>query len=232
MDKDDAGGEFTTNARDLQKAADLQARLSSVADADADADGANVAPEEHTPTTTHKVDDESIVSSVSIDVGTHKYVLVSATPPPSRHSILEGGGGSTRLFVHSVRDAQYHVNVAECLVPQLEGSGYTNIRILGGGRILRDDDDRRIHIYGYSYGFGRADHALAMGVVGTCTRYRDYRVTWQVYIQRNPTSREGVGSAMHVIFIFIFGPVHIFIPLIIHFISLYAKTISRSNDGY
>jgi hypothetical protein len=164
MDNDDANCKFTTNARDLQKAADLQARL-SVAAASAEA-----------PTVGNKVDDESVIPSVSIDAGAYKYVLVSAVPPSHSSDLVS----SSRLFVYSKRGAQYHVNVAEYLVPQLEGNGYTNIRILGGGRILRDDDDRRVHIYGHSYGFGMADHKSAMDVVSGCTTYSDYKVTWQV----------------------------------------------------
>lgn len=169
MDND--AGEFTTNARDLQEAASLQARLSAAAAADA-------VSKKHT-TAGNKVDDEAIIPAVSIDEGAHKYVLVSAMPP-SPSSNLERS--SPRLFVYSKRNAKYHVNVAEYLVPQLEGSGYTDIQIKGGGRIHRYDDERRIHIYGYSYGFGRADHASAMGVVGRCAKYQEYKVTWYVNI--------------------------------------------------
>jgi phosphohistidine phosphatase len=155
---------FTTNARDLQEAAILQARLSAAAAADA-------APKNTTPGS--KIDDEAI-PAVSIDEGAYKYVLVSAVPPPSSSGLER----STRLFVYSKWNAKYHVNVAEYLVPQLESSGYTDIQIKGGGRILRDDGDKRIHIFGYSYGFGMADHASAKGVVGRCAKYQDYEVTW------------------------------------------------------
>jgi phosphohistidine phosphatase len=33
--------------------------------------------------------------------------------------------------------------------------------IPGGGRIGRDDDAKSISIFGFSYGFGKGDHALA-----------------------------------------------------------------------
>ena len=78
----------------------------------------------------------------------------------------------------SKRNANYHRNVAKFLLPQLESAGYTNIRIKGGGRILRDDEDKKIHIFGYSYGFGQADHAMAKSVVDQCVNYKEYTVTW------------------------------------------------------
>lgn len=50
--------------------------------------------------------------------------------------------------------------------------------VSGGGRILRDDESKRIHIFGYSYGFGQADHQLAKDVVQQSASYREYNVTW------------------------------------------------------
>ena len=165
MDSD--AGKFTTNARDLQEAANLQARLSAAAAAAADAIPKN--------TTQGNIVGDEAIPTVSIDEGAHKYVLVSAVPPSSSSGLEQS---TTRLFVYSKRNAKYHVNVAEYLVPQLESSGYTDIQIKGGGRIRRDDGDKRIHIFGHSYGFGMADHALAKGVVGRCAKYQNYEVTW------------------------------------------------------
>ena len=166
MDSD--ASKFTTNARDLQEAANLQARLSAAAAAAAEAIPKNTTPGNN------RVDDEAI-PAVSIDEGAHKYVLVSAVPPSSSSGLERS---TTRLFVYSKRNAKYHVNVAEYLVPQLESSGYTDIQIKGGGRIRRDDGDKRIHIFGHSYGFGMADHESAKGAVGRCAKYQDYEVTW------------------------------------------------------
>ena len=152
---DDA--EFTTNAHDLQEAANLQARLS------AQATHSNSA----TANTSKNSDDA--IPTVSLDEGAYKYVLITANKPSSKES---------RTFIYSKRNANYHRNVAEFLLPQLESAGYTNIRIKGGGRILRDDEDKKIHIFGYSYGFGQADHAVAKSVVDQCVNYKEYTVTW------------------------------------------------------
>lgn len=144
---------FTTNAQDVQNVAILQARLTA----------SSASSKDGSVTITYDI------PAVSIDDGAYKYVLISAVPPS--HS-------SSNLFVYSKRGAKYHVSVAEYLVPQLENSGYTDIQVKGGGRILRDDEDKKIHIFGYSYGFGIADHAKAKEVVERCAKYDGYDITW------------------------------------------------------
>ena len=152
--------EHTTNAKDLQEAADLQSRLTKYND------------QVQAPAALDDNDDShnDDVAAVSIDEGAYKYVLVTAIAP-SPSNLL-------RTFVYSRRNAKYHVNVAEYIVPQLESRGYRSIRVVGGGRILRNDQDKKIHIFGYSYGFGKADHEVAKEVVEQSVSYKGYQVTW------------------------------------------------------
>mmetsp|Transcript_11664 Transcript_11664/g.27415 ORF Transcript_11664/g.27415 Transcript_11664/m.27415 type:complete len:187 (+) Transcript_11664:287-847(+) len=164
---------FTTNAHDLAEAAKLKARLEEQS-----------AKELH-PSTAAAASEQ--VPTVSIDPGKHKYVLVTAVTPSNERQV----------FVYSRRGAQYHKDVANVLVPMLESSGYSNIRITGGGRIERDEgeplyderfegvevcgsnkESRKIHIFGYSYGFGQADHALAKQAVDESGTFKGYTVTW------------------------------------------------------
>ena len=145
--------EYTTNAHDLAEAAKLQSQLED--------DGTNINNNETSRAATYRI------PSVSIDSGAYKYVLITAKQ-----------NNKEEVFVHSKRGAHYHRNVAEPLIPILQQSGYTNIRITGGGRILRDDDDKIIKIFGYSYGFGRADHALAKDVVERSGKFVGYSITW------------------------------------------------------
>ena len=154
---DDADAGATTNAHDLAEAAKLQARLeehNNKASASF-ASSANEAPPDAIP-------------AVSLAEGAYKYVLVTAVAPSNNR----------RTFVYSKRNASYHRNVAEHLVPKLENAGYSDIRVTGGGRILRDDESKKVHIFGYSYGFGRADHERAKDVVEQSVNYRGYTVTW------------------------------------------------------
>ena len=155
--------QYTTNEEDLKEAADIQNRLLSRAQ--------QTKTTEDTDTSTNN--NNAIVNDniplVSLDEGAYKYVLITANTPSTNQS---------RTFVYSKRNASYHKDVAQYLLPILESERYTNIRIKGGGRILRDDDDKKIHIFGYSYGFGAADHAIAKSIVDQCEKYKGYTVTW------------------------------------------------------
>lgn len=152
--------EYTTNAHDLAEAARLQAELS-----EQDNTACN-----NRPASTTAQHQQYKIPAVSIDSGAYKYVLITALPP--------GNNNKTEVFVHSKRGAKYHRNVAESLIPILKQTGYTDIRIKGGGRILRDDEDAIIKIFGYSYGFGQADHALAKDVVEKSGMFPGYSVSW------------------------------------------------------
>jgi phosphohistidine phosphatase len=150
--------EFTTNKEDQQKAAQLQARLRQVTSED---------DEDDTADATMQI---MKMPHVSIDEGKHKYVLISAVAPNST---------STRQhFVVSKRGASYHRNAAEPFVEALERCGYKSIDIQGGGRIALDSKNKTISVYGYSYGFGLADHALSKSIILQDPRFKDYEVTW------------------------------------------------------
>ena len=41
-----------------------------------------------------------------------------------------------------------------------------------------NEDEKKISIFGYSYGFGRADHAISREVVLSDNRYSNFSVTW------------------------------------------------------
>ena len=160
----------TTNAQDLAEAAALQARLS-------DAAAAQTSSTSPTTTTTDKDSDNDnniIVPTVSIDEGAHKYVLIKASKPGSSNS----NSSTAQHFVFSKRGADYHRNVAEHFIPALQTAGYYDIRITGGGRILKDSTKKHINIYGYSYGFGMADHSLAVEVVEASGLFHGYTLNW------------------------------------------------------
>ena len=139
--------EFTTNEEDQREAANLQARLKG----------------EHrilsNPSATR-------LPNVEIASGAHKYVLIRAE-----------FNGDTEYIVTSKRGAHYHRNAAEPMVNKLIGAGYTDVDITGGGRIELNEAARTISIFGFSYGFGRADHSISQRVVQEDERYKDYSVT-------------------------------------------------------
>ena len=143
--------EFTTNEDDQRKAAQLKARLAEASDE------------------TGIKKDGPRVPNVTIAEGRHKYVLMSACLP---------GGTERQNFVVSREFAAYHKDAAEPMVEKLESSGYSSIRILGGGRLFLDSNNETIAIYGYSYGFGLADHALSKAVIQRDSRYENFDISW------------------------------------------------------
>lgn len=108
------------------------------------------------------------VESVSIADGAHKYVLITAREP---------GSSQIQHFVISRRGAAYHRNAAEPFVHRLEQSGYEDIAVEGGGRIHLDEGSKKISIFGFSYGFGQADHEISKMVVLADARFKDFEVT-------------------------------------------------------
>jgi len=107
---------------------------------------------------------------VEIAPGAHKYVLISARTPTD--------SPEQRWFVVSKRGARYHANAAEPFVYRLEEAGYRDIRVTGGGRIDYRPDERIVSIFGYSYGFGLADHKRSKQVVEEDGRFVGYAVDW------------------------------------------------------
>lgn len=151
---------YTTNEEDQLEAARLQRRLQGANDGDdVDVDHGN----------DEFISNKNQIPNVSIDEGAHKYVLLSAILP---------GGGERQHFVVSQTDAEYHRSVAEPYVEALERRGYKSIRILGGGRIALSHAKKTISIYGYSYGFGLADHSLSKSIVEKDPKYEKYNITW------------------------------------------------------
>ena len=46
----------------------------------------------------------------------------------------------------------------------------------GGGRIEHDEAQKKISVYGYSQGYGRADHTLTVKILEQ--EFPDYSITW------------------------------------------------------
>ncbi|XP_025905398.1 14 kDa phosphohistidine phosphatase [Nothoprocta perdicaria] len=66
-------------------------------------------------------------------------------------------------------------DIYERLAAELEPLG-CDCECLGGGRIRHERGARRIHVYGYSMGFGRAKHSVTTEKLKA--KYPDYEITW------------------------------------------------------
>lgn len=147
-------GSYTTNMDDLSKAAEMNERLRQRSKESSKKQGGSIGQ------TRRRLD------SVEIAEGKHKYVLIRAQCD-----------GEEQYFVTSKRGAQYHRNAAEPMIYRLEQAGYDDIEVKGGGRIHLDSEAKLVEIYGFSYGFGQADHSISQQVVQNDSRFTDFTVT-------------------------------------------------------
>jgi hypothetical protein len=106
----------------------------------------------------------SLPPQVILSPGVHKYVLIEAR-----------ADGKRLTFVKSASPAEcggiYHANVAEELVHRLTEAGF-RCKVTGGGRIEYNPDVPHAHVYGFSYGFGKGDHAKAASLIEEWTQGR------------------------------------------------------------
>ncbi|XP_061117119.1 14 kDa phosphohistidine phosphatase-like [Conger conger] len=110
------------------------------------------------------------ISEADIDPdGTFKYVLIRV------HSTEEGDDSSVDI-VRGYAFAEYHADIYDRVAEELEKGGGLDCECIGGGRIKHDSSGKKIHVYGYSMGFGRANHSVSTEKLKA--RYPDYEVTW------------------------------------------------------
>lgn len=103
--------------------------------------------------------------------GIFKYVLIEAyatdpSNPEKEHS---------KYLVRGTVTAEYHADVYDAEEELLRSKGL-DCQCLGGGRILHEPGKKFIKVYGYSVGFGRADHTKTVEVLKA--KYPDYKIEW------------------------------------------------------
>ena len=113
-------------------------------------------------TSAHRSDFSSrLPLRVSLEPGTHKYVLIKAEPNQKCQA-------DTLYFVKSASPSTcggpYHADVAHNLIEDLVKNGY-HASVIGGGRIDFDETVPHAHIYGFSYGFGKGNHTLVAQII-------------------------------------------------------------------
>ncbi|XP_066595155.1 sex-regulated protein janus-A-like [Prorops nasuta] len=107
------------------------------------------------------------INEVDIDeYGKFKYVLIDVQDASSK-----------KLIVRGYARAQWHADIfeeTERKVKELGKDLKTNC--LGGGRILHDPDEKTLKVFGYSQGYGKADHEVTVSILKK--KYPDYNITW------------------------------------------------------
>jgi len=103
--------------------------------------------------------------------GTFKYVLLK---------INKGGSTNKGNAMYLVRGhcwADYHGDlVDECEREIRDSSKDVQVECVGGGRIQHDCDRKHIIVYGYSVGYGQANHAVTCELLKTY--YDMYTIEW------------------------------------------------------
>ncbi|XP_078082845.1 14 kDa phosphohistidine phosphatase [Mustelus asterias] len=108
------------------------------------------------------------VDDVRIDPGgVFKYVLIRIWQ--------EDGNGKEKNIVRGWASAEYHADIYDEVSTCIEKKGL-HCECQGGGRIDHNSAEKKILVYGYSIGFGRANHEITTTILKS--RYPDYSVTW------------------------------------------------------
>ncbi|EDO34648.1 predicted protein [Nematostella vectensis] len=100
--------------------------------------------EDHSP----KLD---AIPDVDIDEsGIFKYILLKITDGDKEKNIVRG-----------YEWADFHADIYERVQPGIEELGL-GTECVGGGRIRHNAAKKKILVYGFSMGFGRADHKISV----------------------------------------------------------------------
>lgn len=108
------------------------------------------------------------IPDVDIDSkGRFKYVLIKVFEKDNL--------ANHKYIVRGYLRAGYHADVFEEVEPQIFRAGL-DCHCTGGGRIEHKTKDKTISVYGYSTGYGRADHTIAVEILKK--KYPDYKISW------------------------------------------------------
>ncbi|KAH8283961.1 hypothetical protein KR054_005853, partial [Drosophila jambulina] len=94
--------------------------------------------------------------------GIFKYILINVTD-----------GVSTKTVVRGFDDCHWHADIFE-REEAIFAASKLKADCPGGGRIEHDPEKKYIKVYGYSQGFGKADHSQSKKILET--KYPDYRI--------------------------------------------------------
>lgn len=106
------------------------------------------------------------VRDVDIDPsGVFKYILLKLTSPNMEGKLED------KLIVRGYAECPYHADINDKVTSELQKLKSSQeirdwrCKVLGGGRINHDPETKSIKVYGYSQGYGKADHQLTVDVL-------------------------------------------------------------------
>ncbi|XP_011708296.1 PREDICTED: 14 kDa phosphohistidine phosphatase-like isoform X1 [Wasmannia auropunctata] len=108
------------------------------------------------------------VPDVDIDGhGRFKYILID---------VQDDVGKTSKKIVRGYARAQWHSDIFDQVNEQIKKYAGLQANCVGGGRIEHDPDEKTIKVYGYSTGFGKADHQVSVELLKK--KYPAYNITW------------------------------------------------------
>lgn len=108
------------------------------------------------------------VPDVDIDnSGKFKYMLLN---------IHDKTNDAFKPVVRGYKRAEWHANIYDETADQIKSYPDLEVESLGGGRILHNPENKSIKVYGYSQGYGKADHQISVDLLKK--KYSDYNITW------------------------------------------------------
>ncbi|RZC41368.1 Ocnus domain containing protein [Asbolus verrucosus] len=118
------------------------------------------------------------VPDVDIDPnGVFKYILIKLTCPNS------GGQLEEKNIVRGYASCSYHSDINDKVTEELQDLKSSKVirdwrtKVLGGGRINHDCSSKVIKVYGYSQGYGKADHEVTVELLKQ--KYTGYNsISW------------------------------------------------------
>ncbi|KAI9581184.1 sex-regulated protein janus-A-like isoform 2-T3 [Glossina fuscipes fuscipes] len=108
------------------------------------------------------------IPSVDIEEGIFKYVLVKVYGKET-----SDGYEPFKTVVRGYQDYAWHADIYERVSASCAALGLAT-ECLGGGRIEHNPSAKLIKVYGYSQGFGKADHSETKKIL--LTKYKDYTI--------------------------------------------------------
>ena len=113
--------------------------------------------------------DLASIPQVEIDPnGRFKYVLAKV------YTSSNAGDDDFQYFVRGFQWGAFHADIFEKFEAQIAALGLS-AECIGGGRIMHHADAKKLEVFGYSQGYGRADHSIAADLLKK--RYPDYCIT-------------------------------------------------------
>lgn len=117
------------------------------------------------------------IKDVDIDPdGVFKYILIKVSSPKNDGKLED------KLIVRGYAECPYHADINDKVTSELQKLKSSKAidkwrsKVLGGGRIQHDADVKKILVYGYSQGYGKADHQLTVDILKKV--YPDYNISF------------------------------------------------------